>query len=475
MNKTICENMMINECLIDGSNLNSFTYDYEYENYKFMVKIETIEVNKRFGSGFLIIINQNKYLITCQHNIKKELIDLKKKIKIYFDYKNDNEKEEREIKLDRDIRKIKSYMEDKQFESDVIAIEIIESDNINEKIFFHPDINRVNNYKIFENKEILIPQFPYGGSLKYSTGTIKKILQNNHFIHSASTCYGSSGSPIFLRGKFFLIGIHIGTNFKENYGIFLDKILLSLSESEKQENNYIYINGYYYVGNIIEGLPSGEGAIYDKNKNIKYEGNFENGQANGKGKFYYDNGVIQYDGEWSNGLRSGIGKYYDNKGYLKYEGYFFNDQLTKAIYEYHYDEDNYNNNNEEYEYKNFNNSNIGMDYITGIFNDNDYYNNNQENNYIDNDLNSFYISNNNNYNYDELNKNLEIKNNSYLDNSQIDYNNGNLSYYSNNQDDAKHQDDYNNNYYIQLQIEQSYENNEFQWGYGLYATHLYMN
>ena len=117
-----------------------------------------------------------------------------------------------------------------------------------------------------------------------------------------------------------------------------------------------------------------------------------------------------------------------------------------------------------------------MDYITGIFNDNDC-NNNQENNYIDNDLNSFYISNNNNYNYnyDELNKNLEIKNDSYLDNSQIDYNNGNLSYYSNNQDDAKHQDDYNNNYYIQLQIEQSYENNEFQWGYGLYATHLFMN
>ena len=466
--------MIINECLIDGSNLNSFTYDYEYENYKFMVKIETIEVNKRFGSGFLIIINQNKYLITCEHNIGKELIDLKKKIKIYFDYKNDNEKEEREIKLDRDIRKIKSYMEDKQFESDVMAIEIIESDNINEKIFFHPNINRVNNYKIFENKEILIPQFPGGGPLKYSTGTIKNILQNNHFIHSASTCYGSSGSPIFLRGKFFLIGIHIGTNLEENYGIFLDKILLSLSESEKQENNYIYINGYYYVGNIIEGLPSGEGAIYDKNKNIKYEGNFENGQANGKGKFYYDNGVIQYDGEWSNGLRSGIGKYYDNNGYLKYEGYFFNDQLTKAIYEYHYDEDNYNNNNEEYEYINFNNSNIGMNYITGISNDNDY-NNNQENNYIDNDLKSLDIYNNNNYNYDELNKNLEIKNDSYLDNSQIDYNNGYLSYYSINQDDEKHQDNYNNNYYTQLHIEQSYENNEFQWGYGLYATHLFMN
>ena len=158
--------MIINECLIDGSNINSFTYD-EYENYKFMVKIETIEVNKGFGSGFLIIINQNKYLITCQHNIRKELIDLKKKIKIYFDYKNDNEKEEREIKLDRDIRTIKTYMEDKQFKSDVMAIEIIESDNINEKIFFHPNINRINNYEIFENKEIFIPQFPVGGPLKY--------------------------------------------------------------------------------------------------------------------------------------------------------------------------------------------------------------------------------------------------------------------------------------------------------------------
>ena len=71
------------------------------------------------------------------------------------------------------------------------------------------------------NKEIYIPQFP-GGKLKYSRGMITNI-NNFQITHTASTEFGSSGSPIFLENSTKVIGMHKagGKNKKENYGILI--------------------------------------------------------------------------------------------------------------------------------------------------------------------------------------------------------------------------------------------------------------
>ena len=53
-------------------------------------------------------------------------------------------------------------------------------------------------------------QYPNGGELSYSIGKIIDI-SNNIILHSASTLYGSSGSPIIKRYNCSVIlGIHFG-------------------------------------------------------------------------------------------------------------------------------------------------------------------------------------------------------------------------------------------------------------------------
>ena len=63
-----------------------------------------------------------------------------------------------------------------------------------------------------------------------SKGEIKGINYEDNkyeFIHSASTLTGSSGSPIILKGKESVIGIHKAGNEikKENYGDFIGPII----------------------------------------------------------------------------------------------------------------------------------------------------------------------------------------------------------------------------------------------------------
>ena len=492
----ISKKKLINECLIKDSIFKSFNGS-EYEKYKFMCKIET---DHSYGSGFFININSNKFLITCEHNLIDEKTGSKfKKIKIKFYVKNNEKKkkENREILLDRNLRIIKNFNEDAQFNSDVVSIEITESDNINDNLFLQVNTpNRIEDYKIFENSKIQIPQFLDGKHIKYSKGQIK-IAQYNEFTHYASTKKGSSGSPIFLEDSFCLIGIHCARidKKKENYGIFLNRILLSLSQIKKKEesqliyipNMFNYSNGNYYIGSLIEGLPSGEGVLYDQNDKKIYEGNFLNGQANGKGIFYYENGIIQYEGDWSNGLRNGFGKYYNNEGSIIYEGYFFNNQ-------YYYSENNNNNKINKINKKNKINRNascinkkkrLNFYYeYNNIYNDNKYNYNNQENNY-DYYLNNYKNNKDNLKNVDifnkyniELNKNFGINNKKMNDHSgfgdiQIYYCKGEIywkriNYYYNNQDEIKYEDNINNNNYKQIiKVENSYENDYLKCGYGL--------
>ena len=290
-------------------------------------------------------------MLTNEHVVKSEYIESNQIIYLYYDCEN----KYNIIKLNKLERFIKFYED-----MDVTIIEIIKSDRIDEHYFLIPNFDN-----ILVGQEIYIPQFPKG-ELSYSFGHITKI-NNFELTHDASTNFGSSGSPIFLKDSKKVIGIHKQGNFnkKENYGTLINPLIKMLQDENNNNTTngkYNYKNGHLnnnlskgkvldeninnnqnigklvnnkgeiYVGPIKNELPDGEGKLYNKNgeliyegyfvkgiqegkgrkitKNEYYNGNFIEGKMYGKGEIYFKNGNMKYIGEFVNDKKEGIGKYF---------------------------------------------------------------------------------------------------------------------------------------------------------------------
>ena len=193
------------------------------------------------ATGFLIKLYKNKEnffcLMTNEHCIKKHMI--KRKIQFYFYY--DNEAKSKMIQLDQNKRFIKEFT---NIGIDAVVIEIFpKDDEIEEEYFLEPSIYYMNNLEKLKGKIISIIQYPKN-QLNLSFGKIIDI-KNNELIHSASTNFGSSGSPIVLKDSIEVIGIHKSGNSikKENYGDFIGpifKYFQNLSENKFGFNNYLF-------------------------------------------------------------------------------------------------------------------------------------------------------------------------------------------------------------------------------------------
>ena len=160
----------------------------------------------------------------------------KNKDTIYIYY--DNEYENFSIQLDENERYIKSF---KEIKIDLTVVQILPKDKISEVYFLSPDLEYSYKNKLI-GKQIYIPQYPSGGKLKNARGIIKSINEDS-FTHLASTEYGSSGSPIFLKDSLKIIGIHKKRSIdkEENYGDFISpifKILKDFIEKKTKNENY---------------------------------------------------------------------------------------------------------------------------------------------------------------------------------------------------------------------------------------------
>ncbi len=303
--------------------------------YKTCKSICKIIVSNQISSGFLIKLYRGKNQFYClmanKHFITKEMIKKKETIDIFYN----NEKNKKVIKLDNEERYIKDYTD---LGIEVLIIEIIEKDNINEDSFLLPDLEYINGYEKYKNKEIYIPQYLGNEELNYSKGKIKEI-NKYEFSYSSNTNKGASGSPIFIEGRKKVIGIHKqdAKDNGDNYGIFIGPIieLLNKENSITQGKIVFNENGNYYIGHIFNGTAHGKGIIYYKNGSILYEGDFVNGKYEGNGKEIYENGTY-YIGQFLNVFRHGkVVLYYQNNSIL-YEGDFDNDIFEgngKLIYE----------------------------------------------------------------------------------------------------------------------------------------------
>ena len=105
--------------------------------------VTKIKINRIFGTGFFMKININgkmlNCLLTCSHIISQNDIISKNYIDLYYDKRD---REHKRIKLDKNIRYIKSF-EDKK---DITIIEIIDSDEIKEDKYLSPDLNYKTGY-----------------------------------------------------------------------------------------------------------------------------------------------------------------------------------------------------------------------------------------------------------------------------------------------------------------------------------------
>ena len=291
--------------------------------------------------------------MTNEHVVTKSMIENENTIKVYYD----NEKKKIEIKLNPNERIIEIFT---YLDIDLSVVEILFKDGISTQFFLLPSIDYKNNYDELINENIDIIQYP-NGELSFSNGKIKKI-NGFEFSYSASTDYGSSGSPIFLKNTAKVIGIHkkrdlimplnIGNfigpayryfkdlpkyKYKSDKQIFynfymVDNISNNFQTIKKnyfqprKENKYFYKDGKYYIGEMKNGLPNGKGKKYYKNDKVRYKGQFINGKKEGHGTNYYTNGNY-YIGEWKNNKAHGEGTLYNSDRKIICEGYFENDRF----------------------------------------------------------------------------------------------------------------------------------------------------
>ena len=178
---------------------------YSNESSMCKIKVKNEKGNNVIGTGFFCEINDKdipfkKVLFTNNHilNEKNKENNIELSNEIEFEYLNKIKK----IKMIKNRRKYTNK------NIDYTCIEILDEDEI--KQFFKIDESYLNNINILKDKEIFILQYPNGEELKYSSGKILNI-ENNEIHHSAATYYGSSGSPLIKRyNNKLILGIHCG-------------------------------------------------------------------------------------------------------------------------------------------------------------------------------------------------------------------------------------------------------------------------
>ena len=247
-----------NEVLISGATINRIPLSIS----TVLKSSCKIVCDDKIGSGFLIKFfkrNEDFFcLITNEHVISEEIIKQRKTINFYYD----SQSKTKEIGLFPDERYIKNF---KDINIDATVIEILHEDDIPKDYFLIPPIDYMYDFKALLNKDIIILHHP-SGEFSFSYGKINEINENE-FTHLASTEYGSSGSPVFLKESLKVIGIHKSgdKNKKENYGDFIGPIFKYFKNFPKDGYNK-------QIKESINEIPKENDSI---NENIQKNGDNE--------------------------------------------------------------------------------------------------------------------------------------------------------------------------------------------------------
>ena len=203
-----------------------------------------IENKNGDGTGFFCKILNKKLLITNNHVINEEIIKDNNIIKVKL---NDN-------KIRKDL-KIEDYYTNIEYDTTIIEI----NDN-DEKINYLEIDDEIFDENInLNNKSIYIIQYPkYGNEQKgaVSYGILNGIKDQYKIMHYCSTDHGSSGSPILKLSNKKIIGIHIGSEIKNNYnrGILLKYPINEYLNKNNNDNNEIKLKVKVEKADINEDI-----------------------------------------------------------------------------------------------------------------------------------------------------------------------------------------------------------------------------
>ena len=263
--------------------------------------ITKIEYLTKIFSGFLFaLVLEGKHFLFLFANkefITEDMIEGKKETKFYYD----NGSKSKKISLNREKRYIKDFS---CVGIDSVGVEILPSDNIEEKYFISKILDSKVDLNAYKNREIVII-FYSNGVLNYSSGRIEDI-NISEFTHSTKTEENFIGNPIFLKNRQIIVGIekkfklnnsHNFANFLEpachffaNY--FLNEIYDTLKSLNGSKNLSVDENKLNYISdtNYQKGTKEESGIIKYENGNY-YQGEDIECKRNGKGKEYYKNGI----------------------------------------------------------------------------------------------------------------------------------------------------------------------------------------
>ena len=217
-----------------------------------------IYATKKHCTGFFLkIYNDQKIiymLITSYQLIPLQLDKMNNEIKIIQKSENINQK----IALNNNERKI-VYLKDK----DITAIEILEKDNLINKVkFLNYDSNcKINDYGNYLDIDTFIMHYPKEEYLECNSGKIIfiKSPKEFQFHHTLDTDEGSSGSPILLFENLDeepkVIGVNTSFVFgnKYNIGTFIDTLIdtvIDSIEDKKNEDFQINMNSINEINNF---------------------------------------------------------------------------------------------------------------------------------------------------------------------------------------------------------------------------------
>ena len=212
------------------------------EAAKSICKISFLKV---YGTGFFLWTSFNgaKSLITNYHVINPDII--KKNISITLETYNKK-------LFTLNLANFQNYIQ--FFEvPDITVIKINSLENLCQNVLFLEfDMNYINGYNNYLNKDVFTLGYPLGKDLGFSQGEITDVT-DNLFHHNCDTDRGYSGSPIILSPDKRVIGIHRGglPTEKINIGTFLGTIF-------EKENKIININDGNCKINDKKGIINGK-------------------------------------------------------------------------------------------------------------------------------------------------------------------------------------------------------------------------
>ena len=239
-----------NQCIVKNA---ESSFVPELIASKLSESIVRIEFDNKISTGFLMKINIKQkphcFILTNAHSITQSNIDSKTIIELF--YGKANEETEKIIKLDKNKRFIKCFMD---LNIDATIIEILKDDYFPENKYLFADLNYENGYDQYIETQIFTAGYPKVEKYKYdkhfSSGKIRgyKNIKQNTFCHDCSTKEGSSGSPIININQ-QVIGIHFGCNNQQtmNYGVFIGEIIKNLVLEEDKitfKDNNLSSNNY---------------------------------------------------------------------------------------------------------------------------------------------------------------------------------------------------------------------------------------